>query len=228
VNGSAFSDPSQGFLLWEQVWRPARPLLVLFAALAVSLCWYEYGWQSPVPVISIGMCLLLLATGLVIRVTVRAHPKRGPISCELELVGLVLLVVNGLAFLLLGLASLTTHASDATTTYFVGVLAGAAVGYFSKEIFTPTESDSWFAAHFRHTMNTLFQPYFYRRFNASWVGDTQARWAPSGAESDALAANDYDDQDGSVRGWGAKARRQRAKTLERGLANEPWQPTTTS
>jgi len=81
--------------------------------------------------------LVLLAVGRTIRNTVRAHPKRGPIGCELELVGLVLVVVNGLALLLLGLASLTTHASDATTTYFVGVLAGAAVGYFSKEIFQP-------------------------------------------------------------------------------------------
>ena len=176
------------------------------------------------PVISTGLCLVLLAVGRTIRNTVRAHPKRGPIGCELELLGLVLVVVNGLALLLLGLASLTTHASDATTTYFVGVLAGAAVGYFSKEIFTPTESDSWFATHFRHTMSALFTPYFYRRFNGSWVGEQQARWDPAGLESDALAANDYDDQDMSVRGWDGTARRQRAKTLERGLEREPWQP----
>ena len=111
------------------------------------MCWYEYGWRSPVPVISTGLCLVLLAVGRTIRNTVRAHPKRGPIGCELELLGLVLVVVNGLALLLLGLASLTTHASDATTTYFVGVLAGAAAGYFSKETFPPTESDSWFSAN---------------------------------------------------------------------------------
>jgi hypothetical protein len=57
------------------------------------------------------------------------------------------------------------------------VLAGASVGYFSREIFKPVESDLWFAAHYRATMNGLFEPFFLRRAGDRWLRGSQGRWA---------------------------------------------------
>lgn len=228
MSQSAFADAATGFLRVAQVWRPARPVLVLYAALGVGLAARQYGWASPVPVVSLVLCVSMLLGGRTLRRRITRSPVHAAFALELELGGLVLLILNALALMLFGLAVLTANATDKAVAYFVGVLAGASVGYFSKEIFKPTEADSWFAAHYRHAMNQLFAPYFFRRSKGNWVGGEMARWDPGGVESDALVTNRYEDNGNPVIGWNARARRQRDSTLDRGLKQAPWNPSQAS
>jgi hypothetical protein len=225
VSEGAFVDVETGFLTRRQLWRPARPVLVVISSVILAFAAHSGRWRFILGSAAIVICCVLFGTGLLLRRHLYSQPTRAVLGLESELIGLVLLVVCGFALVLYALASLTASGADKTTGYFVGVLAGACVGYFSKEIFKPNESSSWFAVHYRHVMNARFTAYFYRRdANGNWVQGMKGRWDPRGVESDALVANYYLDGDVEISGWNASSRRLRARTLETGLQADPWVP----
>jgi len=201
-------------------------VLVLFTALTVALVTYDRGLGNSLVGLTGGGCAVLLGASAVRRRRIPTHPRGSALTLELELAGLVLLVVNVLALLILGLGFLTGLTSDASLTYIVGVLSGALVGFFSKDVFTATESESWFALHYRARMNTCFLSFFLRRTaEGRWVGENQARWDPAGIESDALAAEQFAHAGSVVTGWDRDARRRRDEVLQEGVDRAPWVPT---
>lgn len=224
VSNPLFVDGSAGFLRRLALWRTARPVVVLISAVVLAALAQDRDGRPALFIASAALVGVPIIAALCLRTSLEDHPVRAVYVLEIEVVGRVLAVTVGLAALVYAMASLTERFQSRVPAYFVGLVAGAAVGYFSKEIFKSSENDSWFALNFQHRMNSIYKPFFYHRDpgTGEWVTTPPARWRPDGIMSDALSYHQYKNEQGeNVGGWSWQARRTRARTIGRGLQDPP-------
>lgn len=226
MSSPIFIEGSNGFLQRRVLWRAARPIVVLISAVVLAALAQDRAWRSVLLITAASVIGVLIITVLGMHINLEAHPIRAVYVFEIEVMERVIAATVVLAVLIFAMGNLTERYQSKISSYFVGLVAGAAVGYFSKEIFKSSDNESWFSLNFQHKMNAIYKPFFYRKDPArgEWIAKQPARWRPDGMMSDALSFHQYKNELGEyVSGWSWKARMTRAKTLQYGLRNDPEQ-----
>ena len=241
-----FADTSADVFNLKPLWRAGRPLMVLLSAAGLAAWALHPGSRNACAATAVSIAFGL---GVISRVlqflglpaeerhfpVFATPPATGPIGPRLTVIGLELGLISQVAWATTGLALViylaawaTDHFPGKIAAYFTGLLAGAAVGFFSQEIFKPSEAESWQAMHFRYIMARDYTEYFFRLNPTGGTWDDRngkALWAPDALEADSLSANSYLNRDTWVQGWDHRARIARAHTIAMGLKAPAWRPT---
>ena len=219
---------SDGLLNKASFWRGARPGLILIAAVLIGAMATTAHQRIVVVAVGAGVVVVLVAVAALGRRGIERRPARVVWVAEVEVVAFVCTVVLVLAVAVNVVAWLTDRYQQRGPAYLIGLVAGAAVGYFSRDLLGSVADENWFAAHFRSVMAALYKPYFYRRnpVDRAYVGDDlMARWLPDGLAADALRMNQYRTERGDyVSGWTHANRVRRAATIKGELSRQPWRP----
>lgn len=192
------------------IWRSLRPVLILLAGVALAaLSGLHRLIASGIVVAVVVLLLVVLWSGL-LRTHLDEYPKRVPMVAEVEVVAWTTVAVGALVALLNLFVWLTERFPDKGTAYLVGLVAGALIGYVSKDLYAPIQHEDWFGLRFRTLMTALYTPYFYRKDPATgrWVGDSaKGRWMPDGPVADALDRTSYEYAPNMFAGWNFPGRR---------------------
>lgn len=225
------SNPHFASLAWtkltrRQVWRIARPVLILLTGVAVGAVARTNELRMVVALVVIALMVILLTPVVIMRVHLAEHPTRVSLVAELEVLAMVTAVTGAIAALVNAFAWLAARFADRGSAYLLGLMAGAILGYLSKDLFKVIEDAPWFGLRFNHVMWSLYQPYFYGKGETGqWEGSEQARWLPNGAVMRALDEMQFKIDGGEYVGWDRAGRRTRAEVVRSHLVTDrPWNP----
>lgn len=217
---SQFADVSSNFVSVPTLWRAARPVLVLLAAVGLAALVVTPDLRTRTAIIAGIVAGLLLVLWLIARLVLRNRPVLLVYLFEAEVGLIVLAILYVLTAVIVVMAEVVARYQDKTTAYLIGLVAGAAVGLFAKDILTPAKDEPWVPMHCRYRMNRQFGSYFYSYDDSgkAWITESPRKWSPQGEMSEALAANAYATSTGKwIDGWDHHARVVRARTLRAGL-----------
>ena len=202
-------------------------MAIIVAAVMVGLVATTSELRVALGIVAVVLLIALLVAIVLCRRNLAEHPDRIASVSMVEIAAFVGAVVVVLTVVVNAVAWAADRYPAKGPAYLFGLVAGAAVGYFSREIFKPVEDRSWIEVRYLANTVRLYKQYFYRfdQSTKKYMGGELARWPPDGRAADALRANQYCNERGkNILGWNSAARRSRSATIKYELNCIPWNP----